>query len=816
LRLLQNPLAFPPDANLTLTANPPTGQTFTNFVVTIGGVSTTITTSPVIVKLTGPATVVTTCSTPTRFPLIVTTSPANIGVVVGVQGLPSGNGSNTDTFNTTAAAGDTGSATASPAQKFDLNATTRWDLKSFTMNGALNLGLVSPAGFTMPSRSATIVAAYDTFYKIDVVNNGCATVSPAAGFYPAGSTVTVSVTAGAGNQVSSVTFAMPIGGGGAAAAPIANNSTMPVDTPKILTANCGATPTGVVVVNTNPANLNVAVGLQNVGSQPNVYTSGALAAGNVTLTANPVGPFVSSLGVRYQLQNWRQGTTVLGPGPTQVAPVVVGTTTTYTAHYEAIGNRVTIVNNGCATTTVTPPLPADGILPSSSLINLGATPPAGGTFTNVSLAITDPFTGNVQNVGPLTTLPFLNPIGLTGPTVITFTCAAATNVGVTVNTSPANLGAAVGVGTATAPNTYSASLPANSPQTLTAPATVVTPGGEGYQFTGWTPSGPGVTLPGTGTATYTANYRLACYMITTQVQPAGTGTVTLSPASLAGFPTGCYPNGAAVTATLTPAAGRIFGQWLPWTMGMGQGGGGPYGFTVTGPGLLTGTTVAASPNVVITYVSRNRGVINFQATNNGSAPAINYRLTPARPNGASMQLISPTAFPLVLGNISPGASVPFTLTFQANPEDLNASPDMAFGVLFNAQADNQAAANTTVQVPMAPQTTVSLVAVSRTNASNVATLVFNVTNTGANPVVNLFASLSVTGLTGASFPGGNSGTLSDIAPGASKQITITVALPSGQSIAGATFTGTLQAFGNLPLTTARWTFTAPSTITPLP
>lgn len=164
LRLLQNPLAFPPDSNLTLAANPPSGQTFTNFVVTIGGVSTTITSSPAIVKLIGPATVVTTCSTPTRFPLVVTTNPPNIGVVVGVQGLPAGNGSNADSFSTTAAAGDTGSATATPAQKFDVPGTTRWDLKSFTMNGALNLGLVSPAGFTMPSRSTSIVAAYDTFY----------------------------------------------------------------------------------------------------------------------------------------------------------------------------------------------------------------------------------------------------------------------------------------------------------------------------------------------------------------------------------------------------------------------------------------------------------------------------------------------------------------------------------------------------------------------------------------------------------------------------------------------------------------------------
>jgi hypothetical protein len=141
---------------------------------------------------------------------------------------------------------------------------------------------------------------------------------------------------------------------------------------------------------------------------------------------------------------------------------------------------------------------------------------------------------------------------------------------------------------------------------------------------------------------------------------------------------------------------------------------------------------------------------------------------------------------------------------------------MAFAVALSGLADNLAAGNTTVQVPLAPQTTVALAAVSRTNASNVATLVFNVTNTGTNPVVDMGLNLSVAGLTGASFPGGNSMALADIAPGASRPVSFTVALPSGQSIATSTFTGTLQAFGNLPLTTARWTFTAPSTITPLP
>ena len=763
-----------------------------------------------------PGTLTVQCS-PNQLPLRIITSPANIGVVVGFQGLPAGNGTNTNSFSTTAAAGDTGSATATPAQQFDVPATTRWDLKGFTMNGLLNLGPVSPAGFTMPALSATIVAAYDTFYKVDVVNNGCATVNPVAGFYPAGSTLTVSVSASGTNQVGSILFSGPPAPG-TAPSPIANNSTVLVDSPKILTATCGPAPTGVVIVNTNPPGIGVTVGLQNVGSQQNSYTSGPLVAGNVTLTATPVGPFVSPLGVRYQLEAWRLGSNILGPGPTQVAPVVIGATTTYTAFYQAIGNRVTVVNNGCATTAINPPLPADGILPSTSTINLSATPPAGGTFTSVSLAITDPATGSVQTVGPLTTVPFLNPIGLPGPTVITFTCAAPTTVGVTVNTSPANLGAAVGVGAATAPNTYTATLPAVSAQTLTAPAVVVTPAGIGYRLTGWTPAGPGVTLPATGAVTYTANYTLACYMITAQVQPAGTGTVTLSPAGLPDFPAGCYASGTQVTATLTPASGRIAGIWLAWAGGPGQTTGTPYTFSVIGAGQLIATTGSAAPNVNWSFDTRNGLAIGLRATNNGTAPATNLRITGVTAD-SGLRFDNQPPLPVTVGTLAPGASITVGLRFAYLAESLEPNPNAAFRATITSVADDLASFTATVPIPAPPPpppTTISLEAVSRTNAVNIATLTFRVTNTGPNPTAGVFVSLSVSGPPGLALNGFLTQGVPVLAPGASTTLTFQAAVPSQQLVTPVTFTGTMQAVGNIPATSATWRFDSPTTIVPLP
>jgi hypothetical protein len=816
LAVQTNPLFFAPNAELQIFPNPPAGQTFTSFTITMGGTTTTQTTNPGRITLTGPATIVANCGTPTTAPVTVLTNPANIGATMGLAGVNPGAGSSLNQYSTNAVPGATGTVNAAPVQIFNSANTTRWDFKNWTGAGVVAPGTNNPQPVTIQPNGSTFVANYDTFYKVDVVNNGCASVSPVAGFYPAGSNVTVTVVAGGSNQVSSITFGPPAGGG-AAPSPIQNNSVMPVNSYTILTANCGATPTGTVTVNTNPANLGVVVGVTGSGAAPNSFTAANLPAGPVTVTVDTLGPIVTAQGQQYQLQRWRQvGGGTLGSAAAQPGTVVAGVTTTYTADYTVTGNRVTLVNNGCTAVGTTPTVPANGIWPvGTALTGLTATPPTGGTLTNVTVTVLDPATGQTLTVPLGFPLPSPQTIGM--PWTITFNCAAATTIGVTVTTNPAAIGATVGIGAASGVNTVSATLPAASAQTLTASATaLVASTGLGYRFNNWTPAGPAVTLPASGSVTYTANYAVACFLVLTEVQPAGSGTITLSPASPANLPPNCYPNGSAITATIVPAAGRLAGTIQPGAAGLG--GLSPYSFTITGPTLLVGTTTAApapAPNVNWAFVSRTGLTAVFRATNTGNLPATNLRIT-ALTASPGLRHTNRPPLPLGVGTLAPGAAADVTLPFEFIGESLDPNLNAAFQVVLTSQADNLPAASFNIAVPAPPQTTIRLEAVSRTNTGNAGTLLFRVTNTGANPTLPLNLILQITGASGLTFPNSSVQPVAPLVPGASREVTFAIALPAGQDLAAATLTANLQAFGNIPATLSRWRFDPPTAIVPLP
>jgi hypothetical protein len=814
LAVQTNPFVFAPNAELQIFPNPPAGQTFTSFTITMGGSTTTQTTNPGRITLTGPATIVANCGTPNTVPVTVLTNPANIGATVGLAGLNPGAGSSLNQHSANAVPGSTGTATVAPAQLFNSTNTTRWDFKNWTGAGVVAPGTSNPQPVAIQPNGSTFVANYDTFYKVDVVNNGCASVSPVAGFYPAGSTLTVTVVPGNNNQLASLNFGTPQGG--ATLPPIANNSTVTIDRYKVVEATCGATPVGAVTVNTVPANLGVTVGVTGSGSAPNSFTATNLPAGPVAVTVNTLGPIVTPQGVQHELEFWRQGNSVLGSALSQPGTVTAGVTTTYTAQYKVTGNRVTLVNNGCTSVGTTPAIPASGIWPvGTALTALAATPPTGGTLTNVVVTIVDPSNGQSFNVPLGFPLPAPQTIG--SPWTITFNCAAATNVGVTVNTNPAAIGATVGIGAATGVNTVTANLPAGSTQTLSASPTALAASiGLGYRFTNWTPAGPAVTLPASGSATYTANYAVACFLVLTEVQPAGSGTITLSPASPADLPANCYPNGTAITATIVPAAGRLAGTIQPGAAG--SGGLSPYSFTITGPTLLVGTTTAApapAPNVNWAFVSRTGLTAVFRATNTGNLPVTNLRITSLTPT-QGLRYTNRPPLPLPVGTLSPGATANVTLPFEFIGESLEPNLNAAFQVALTSQADNLPAANFNLPVPAPPPTTVRLEALSRTNTGNTGALVFRVTNTGANPTLPLNLGLQITGVAGLTFPNANFQTLPPLAPGASQEVTFAIALPAGQTLATATFTANLQAFGNIPATSVRWRFDAPTAIVPLP
>jgi uncharacterized protein (TIGR02145 family)/uncharacterized repeat protein (TIGR02543 family) len=84
-----------------------------------------------------------------------------------------------------------------------------------------------------------------------------------------------------------------------------------------------------------------------------------------------------------------------------------------------------------------------------------------------------------------------------------------------------------------------------------------------YTFTGWTGSNgttqqTGVTIPqgSTGDKSYAANWTAVSYTLTTNVSPAGGGTVSRNPNQ-----TAPYSCGTSVTVMATPASGYVFTGW---------------------------------------------------------------------------------------------------------------------------------------------------------------------------------------------------------------------------------------------------------------
>lgn len=391
-----NPLVFPVGTTIQITASPAGGTAFQRFTVTRNGVTSDSTTNPLTLTVNGPITAVANCGASTT----VNTSPANLGATVGVNGSTALN-----TYTTAATP-----ATVSVTPTTITAGTTQYRFKnSWSFNGTPNPAWTSAAQ-TVGGATGVYTANFDTYYQVSATTTGGCTVRPAAGFYPAGSTQTVTVTAPTGLALSSISWNTAGG-----AQPLTNGGGFTVNSAGTLAVTCGLNP--VITVNTNPAAIGATVGINTLGTALNQYSS-AVPAGPHTLTANSP---VDTPTIRYKFNNWRQGSTVLGT-LLNAQPVTVSGVATYTAHYDVQAYKFTIVNNGCQAAGATTGLPADGYVNAGAAVSgFFATPFSGQVFKNVVLTA-------ITSTGTFPGQPLTNIAGMTVTsgvaTIITITCQA--------------------------------------------------------------------------------------------------------------------------------------------------------------------------------------------------------------------------------------------------------------------------------------------------------------------------------------------------------------------------------------------------------
>jgi hypothetical protein len=236
-------------------------------------------------------------------------------------------------------------------------------------------------------------------------------------------------------------------------------------------------------------------------------------------------------------------------------------------------------------------------------------------------------------------------------------------VTLTVATNPAALQASIGASGAYAPAPISQLVPANQTETIsvTTPQ-FVTAAGTGYSFTGWSTGGstPTTTVQPSSNFTATANFAVACYALTVNVQPASSGAVGSVPASggLSGLPANCYAPGTVVTLTALGFNGYTLQSWTGATP---TGTANTATVTINGPTTVT-ATFALYPAPSLTFGGGNWGYSSgtaFQITGyigNNGASYNNIMVTQVVWMAATGTgtISNTTPLPVAIGNLAGG------------------------------------------------------------------------------------------------------------------------------------------------------------------
>jgi uncharacterized protein (TIGR03437 family) len=444
-------------------------------------------------------------------------------------------------------------------------------------------------------------------------------------------------------------------------------------------------------VTTAPANLKVTIdgGPQVTAPQTVSWvpaSSHALAAptpqlngaGDTQYTLSTVTPWTATVG------------SITSAGAVASAPA---TPSTYTANFNT-AYRVTLVLNGCAVGNETVPGLAPGnpvFVAANSLVNVIVSAISPNVFQSIAAV---PATNATVASSGIT----INP--LTGPVTITATCVAPVNVTLTVATNPTGLQARIGTTGSYAAAPISQQVPANQTQTIsvTTPQ-FVTATGTGYSFSGWSTGGSTATttVQPASNFTATANFAVACYALTVNVLPAGSGNVSVNPPAggLSGLPSNCYAPGTVVILTANGANGNVLQSWTGAT-----GTGNTATITVNGATTVT-ANFATPPNVVFSLTSRTDGNLSMDVSNTGATTATNVKIISITNITPSTIVYDPEFFSLPV-LVPGGASVPkgghggFNLLFEVNG---STGFTTSFSFVITASADNEAQFTQTIIVP---------------------------------------------------------------------------------------------------------------------
>lgn len=401
-------------------------------------------------------------------------------------------------------------------------------------------------------------------------------------------------------------------------------------------------------------------------------------AGDTQYTLSTVTPWTATVGI------------ITSAGAVASAPA---TPSTYTANFNT-AYKVTLVLNGCAVgnENVTGLAPGNPVfVAANSLVNVIVSAISPNVFQSI---VAVPATNATVASSGVT----INP--LTGPVTITATCVAPVNVTLTVATNPTGLQARIGTTGSYAAAPISQQVPANQTQTIsvTTPQ-FVTATGIGYSFSGWSTGGSTATttVQPASNFTATANFVVACYALTVNVLPAGSGTVSVNPATggLSGLPSNCYAPGTVVILTAAGANGNVLQSWTGAT-----GTGNTATVTVNGATTVT-ANFAQPPNVVFSLTSRAGGNLSMDVSNTGATTATNVKIISITNITPSTIVYDPAFFTLPV-LVPGGASVPtgahggFNLLFVVNG---STSFTTSFSFVITASADNEAQFTQTIIVP---------------------------------------------------------------------------------------------------------------------
>ncbi len=324
--------------------------------------------------------------------------------------------------------------------------------------------------------------------------------------------------------------------------------------------------------------------------------SGAFSCGqSVTLTATPA--------TGYTFTKWTENGMQVSTSATYTFTATSNRTlvANFTANSYTIAASVTPANSGTLT--------GAGTYTYGQTVTLTATPATGYTFTK--------WTENGTQVSTSATYTFTATANRT--LVANFTANSYT---IAASVTPANSGTLTGAGTYT------------HGQTVTLTATPAT----GYTFTKWTENGTQVSTSATYTFTATSNRTLVAnftansYTIAASVTPANSGTL---------IGAGTYTYGQTVTLTATSATGYTFTNWtengtLVSTSAI-------YTFTATSNRTIVANFTANSYTIAASVTPANSGTLTGagtytygQSVTLTATPATGYTFTKWTENGTQV------------------------------------------------------------------------------------------------------------------------------------------------------------------------------------